>query len=311
MDNRVQKLINSFKSSLTHCSTLSNLTNDSNNPYLLTSPRNFISGSKINLPIKINLAHRQQNFSNYYVESHFAKTYSLNKKIVSPKNISHRTLSHYNTQHNQSYSINNIENYTTNCLSTTSRTEITRNSNKANIKLLDNFEKYNKKKNAKKDELIDDYKKKHLMKNISEMTQNFKDENPFQDTKRYNLFLRNMIGDSSQINFIIDINKKNRNISENKVFSETNKIFFTYLMSDLKKFKNKASKNKILSLGKFNNINKGKITNLKDQKIFFIKNKTKNVFPSNKTLFITNKDNFHKHRSFSYNKININLNDLF
>ena len=149
------------------------------------------------------------------------------------------------------------------------------------------------------------------MKNISEMTQNFKDENPFHDTKRYNLFLRNMIGDNSQINFIIDNNKNKRNISENKVFSETNKIFFAYLMSDLKKFKNKASKNKILSLGKFNNINKGKITNLKDQKIFFIKNKTKNVFPSNKTLFITNKDNFHKYRSSSYNKININLNDLF
>ena len=80
MDSRVQKLINSFKSCITHCSTLSNLTNDSNNPYLLTSPRNFISGSKINLPIKINLTHRQQNFNNYYVESHFEKhTHQIKK----------------------------------------------------------------------------------------------------------------------------------------------------------------------------------------------------------------------------------------
>ena len=115
MENRAQKILHNLKSCLTHCSTISNITSDLNNPYLITSPRNFISGSKITSPIKINLTKRHQNLNNYFIESQFAKTNSLSKNILSPKNKSHRTLSHYNTQPNQSYSTNNIDNYTSNC----------------------------------------------------------------------------------------------------------------------------------------------------------------------------------------------------
>ena len=307
MENRAQKILHNLKSCLTHCSTISNITSDLNNPYLITSPRNFISGSKITSPIKINLTKRHQNLNNYFIESQFAKTNSLSKNILSPKNKSHRTLSHYNTQPNQSYSTNNIDNYTSNCLSTTSRTEMRRNSNKESIKLLNNFDiNY-----AIKSELNNDQKSKYLMKSISEMTKNFKDENPFKDIKRYNIFLRNMVGDNSKINYLFNNNRNKGNISKNKVFSETNKIFFNHLMTDFTKTKNNTNKSKILSLKIFNNISKEKITNLKNKKICFIKNKSKSIFLSNKNLYSINKGNFHKIRSFSYNKISINLNDLF
>ena len=310
MESLTQKILNNFKSSLVRCSIISNITNDSFNPYLLTSPRNFISGPKIASPIKISLTKRQQNLNNYFIESHFAKTNSLNKNILSPKNKTHRTLYHYNSQPNQSYSLNNIENYTTNCLSTTSRTEMRRNSNKPNIKLLNRFENYNK-NYVKKNELNYDNKKRYLMKRINDMTQKFKDENPFNDEKRYNIFLRKMMGDNSQIKYIINNNKKNGSSSKNKVYSEINKIYFNYLMTDPPKTQNIAKKNKILEvLKKLNNINKAKKTNFKKQKIYFTKNKSINVFPNNKNLYITNKSNLHKLRSFSDDKININLNDL-